>query len=263
MIRQRKQRRLITPAELSQARRANIRPSPQGQDGTGILDTLLPTRQNFPPKVREAIKKYGPQRIKLITVGRKPVQKAVTDLYNWLSEGKYEEQVKKLKYDNMFHLFMIADLEGGPSLLIEKNSVINIKPESTYYAGHDAVSLDVPKQAQPAGLTLQQMIDNAVKAVGPSIYLYDLVDNNCQKFITDLLKNSGLLTPKLDTFINQDVKTVINGTPTLARKIANFATEAAAKLDRFIHGEGKKKYYPRGLIQRAQPAGRNRQRYLY
>jgi hypothetical protein len=210
------------------------------QEGDGMIsdlvDKILPTRKDFPPKVRKAVKDYGDKEITSITVGRTPVQSMVQKAFDFITGGKFKEGIKKMNYDDVYHLFMLVGLEGGTTLLVEKNSVINMKPVSPSYGGTDKMTVAVNKK-----ITFGEMIEKAVKAVGPSLYLYDVVNNNCQKFITDLLKHSGLLTPALNTYINQDIEKVLSNSPSYAKKVADFATEASAKLDRLVEVQEEKR----------------------
>lgn len=79
-------------------------------------------------------------------------------------------------------------------------------------------------------ITFGDFINNAVSSVGNSIYLYDHENNNCQKFVSDLLRANGLMTPELNKFINQDVKAILSTSPEFTFTIARFATETKAKL---------------------------------
>lgn len=200
-----------------------------------LVDKILPTRKDFPPKVRKVIKENESKKITSITVGRSPVNSLLTKALNLLSQGKLQEQQKSLNYDKLFHLFMLVGLSGdrdGSCLLVEKNSVVNIKKASPSFGDHDEkVSVDITKN-----ITFGDMINDAVKAVGNSLYLYNATNNNCQIFIENLLKHSGLLTPSLKTFITQDIEKVLSTSPLYVKKLADIATEGSAKIDRLIEG---------------------------
>jgi len=209
------------------------------QKGDGIkevVNTLLPTRKQFPPKVRKIIQDNSNKNIVSITVGRNPVQKKVTTLLNLLSLGKVEEAQKDLNYDDLYHLFMLVGLDDGKTLLVEKNAVINMEYVRPDYQAKDKVSVNVNHD-----IKFGEMIENAVNHVGPDIYLYNAQTNNCQVFISNLLLYSGLLTNELSGFISQDIVKVLETSPGYIEQITNFATELNAKWDRFVHGEGKRK----------------------
>jgi hypothetical protein len=200
----------------------------QGDGLKDLIDKFLPTRKQFPPKVRNAIAKYGDQKITSIVVGRSPVQKYVTKLLNYLSLGKFEEQLKSMDYDDVYHLFSLIGLENGITLLVEKNSVVNVQPVSASYINKAKDKVDIPVSKN---VTFGEFMNNAVKAVGESLFLYDHVHNNCQKFITDLLKYSGLGSSSAYNFINQDIEKALSTSPEYTNIIARAATELDAKID--------------------------------
>jgi len=195
------------------------------------VGSLVPTRQDFPPAVRDVIEKQGGKNIKTITVGRNPVQSYVQKALNLLSGGKFKDQVKNMNYDDVFHLFEIVVLEDNTKMIVEKNAVVNMKVISKIPSMKDSMFVPMNKS-----IKFGDYVKNAVDKVGTSIYLYDKATNNCQKFISDLQKSNGLMNAELDKFINQDVVGVLSTSPSYVGRIADIATEAAAKFDRVIHG---------------------------
>ena len=212
------------------------------QKGDGIfkdvVDYFLPTRSNFPPKVRRILQKYSNNKITNINVGRSPIQSYVTKLLNYLSLGKFDEQAKNLNYDDVYHLFMIITLDNGINLLVEKNEVIKIIVVSPTYISKAKDVLNIPINKS---IDLGTLIKNTVDRVGPSIYLYDHVNNNCQFFIENILKSNGLDSSQATNFIMQDVESLLSKSPQYVNSLARFATESSAKLNRLVEGEGKKK----------------------
>ena len=215
-----------------------------------LIDKFLPTRKQFPPKVRKIIEKYGSNTIKHIDVGRTPVQKFVTKLLNYLSLGKFEEQAKDMNYDDVYHLFMIATLDNGINLLIEKNQVINMEVVSPEYISKAKDVINVPVHKS---ITLDEMMKNTLDKVGPSLFLYDHVNNNCQVFINNILSSNGLNNSQISNFIMQDIEKVLSKSPEYVNAIARFATEASAKIDRLKQGEGKKKIGGRRIPRKIKP----------
>lgn len=212
------------------------------KQGDGIvsntINKILPTRNNFPPAVRNIIQKFGDRQITGIQIGRTPINSAIKKVINLLSAGKFEQNIKNLKYDDVFHLFMVVSLDNGVSLVIEKNEVVNMKQVDGSYIrrAKDVISI-------PFGIksTFANFIDRAVKTVGPSIYLYNYKTNNCQVFIRNLLRANGLLNSQAETFIMQDAEKLLSKTPAFLDTIANTATEIAAKANRLVHGAGNRK----------------------
>jgi hypothetical protein len=82
----------------------------------------------------------------------------------------------------------------------------------------------------PAGLTIRQVYDHALKAYGPNkFYAYSASSNNCQNFIMMLLNASKLATPQVRAFTKQDTSTLFKKDPRL-RKISNIVTTFGRKL---------------------------------
>jgi hypothetical protein len=74
--------------------------------------------------------------------------------------------------------------------------------------------------------------------IDPNIQNYDPRYNNCQKYLSDLLKGSSLMTPELNTFINQDVQALFKKQPFWVEKIARKVTDIAGAFDTILHGRG-------------------------
>jgi hypothetical protein len=203
------------------------------------IDKILPTRNNFPPKVRALLDNYGNEIITRIEIGRTPIQSGITNALNLLSGGQFGKNMRDLKYDAVFHLFMVATLQNGKSIMIEKNEVVKMMLVDQGYMrrAKDQITIGLFNSKK----TLREFIDNAVKMVGPSIYLYNYKNNNCQVFIRNLLKANGLLTSQAETFIMQDAEGLLKKTPGFLDKVANTVTEAGAKFNRLVEGKGRKK----------------------
>ena len=139
---------------------------------------------------------------------------------------------------------MTVVLVDGPDILIEKNEVINMQVNKSRLA-NNTMSISVNKK-----ITFGQLIDNAVKNIGPSIYLYDHINNNCQKFIKDILNSSGLLNPEAKNFIMQDAESILKTSPEYINTFARFATETASKINRLVEGEGKRKRKTKSIIKK-------------
>jgi hypothetical protein len=141
--------------------------------------------------------------IQAIDVCRQPIESTIYNTLNLLSLGRLSTSLKDRDYDNLYHLFMLVLLVDGTKFIIEKNAVVE-------------VSLDVNRLPKTgtcmnvlsehiSGLTLRIMIDKANGGQGPTFWKYDAHDNNCQVFVTNMLKYSGLGTDALYKFIRQDL----------------------------------------------------------
>lgn len=193
-------------------------------------------RQDFPPYVRDLIAKFGDSTITHIVIVRKPLNSVLTGVLNLVSRGQVNEQLKRLNYDDLFHLFILIGLDNGRILLLQKDEVIDMYIVTKFFKIHPRDRIDIPLQNKQ--IKLKDFIDNTVKMVGPSIYRYNGVDNNCQVFIVNLLKANGLLNDRYKNFIMQDVKEVLSTSPGWIKKVMNLATDSKAVWNRIVYGEG-------------------------
>jgi hypothetical protein len=92
---------------------------------------------------------------------------------------------------------------------------------------------------KPGSITLNQMIQNAVQKFGANrIWVYDPTNNNCQRFVNDLLDGVNLDSPALKTFVLQDAS-VLNGT---TAQIGQALTNIAARFHVLLNGTGHHKF---------------------
>lgn len=200
-----------------------------------IRSALRGPRNEAPPDVRRFIAEKGNLKIKQIVLARTPVQKSVIVFLNLISLGKLDIIRRKLGYDDLFHLYMGVELEDGSWWRIEKNEVVKVRPigEEGLQA-REVLGVNFFKHDAP---TIGQMFDNAYKA-NPRLWLYDAKTDNCQKFIRDMLANSGLLNEHADKFIMQDAVSIFKGLPEYVHKFGKLLTDIAATGDILIQGRG-------------------------
>jgi hypothetical protein len=148
----------------------------------------------------------------------------------------FKENMKNLNYDKLFHLKMNIRTKNGTYFSLEKNEVVRIK--SNPKNDPSSESLNVPNI--PAHLTTSKMIENAQQKVGAdNLFIYSAQHRNCQHFITDLLKASGMNNPVVINFVKQDIEGLFKDTGFL-RKISNIVTDLAGRFDVIKEGSGRK-----------------------
>ena len=197
------------------------------------VNTVFTGRNDYPPNVRELIKKYGNKIIKSITIDRTPVVQALQSVLNFVSGGKFNERLESMPYDQIFHLRIDITFDDGSVLAVEKNEVINMYEKPVKKEGGQQKFIEFI----PEGITLNSMLEEAQKIQGKKYFDYSAYDNNCQDFIMALLKGSNIGTPEDYTFIKQDSKSLFKNDPFL-RKFANTVTDIGGKANEIIFGSG-------------------------
>ena len=175
--------------------------------GVQILSTI-PVAYQLNSKVQTALTATDNDPIKSITVYRVPLQTYVDVGLAGLSSGAWDAAVKKHGYDDIFHLYMIVTLASGVQYIVEKNEIINVtiaRPDQISITDPN-YRMEVPFDSSKRRLTIRQMLNNCLIIEGKDLfYTYDFKTNNCQVFVRDCLKGSGLLTPDLEKFIIQPI----------------------------------------------------------
>ena len=196
-------------------------------------DVVLHGRNDYPPKVRELIKKYGEKKITRINIDRTPVPSVLTGALNAVSFGAFGKRFNRLPYDKLFHLRLDLTFEDGKTLAVEKNEVINMYESPKRLKGGEQKQIDII----PHELTLNKLLEGGQKIQGNKWFNYSAYNNNCQDFIVALLKGSNVGTEQDIAFTKQDTKSLFKGDSFL-RKFANTVTDIGAKANEITTGAG-------------------------
>jgi hypothetical protein len=195
-------------------------------------NSLINGRNKFSPKVQKLISKYGGQTIHGITVVRTPLSFFLTTAFNVVSLGEWNKRMANTPYDKLFHLWLIIDTEIG-RFRFEKNEVINMGERPSIGAKDETMNVPVN------GLTVNQLIQNAIQYSGADFYQYS-VSNNCMVFVQNVLKGSHLDNSTLDAFVKLDTDSLFEkskgNNDTALRRIANTITDVAGRADVLLQG---------------------------
>ena len=206
------------------------------QKGKGIVDTakaLLFGRTKLPPQVRKILEKYGDKEIDYIQVARNPLASTTKMALDAVSFGAFSKRAKKLPYDELYHLYIVFTLKNGKNIRCEKNEVIRMEMKGVR---KDAESKLVPVNKS---LTLNTVMANTKKHMGRKFLPYSAFNNNCQNFITAILKSNKLGNPTTLKFVKQNTDAIFKNDP-IFTGITDFTTNLASKIDILRQGAGIK-----------------------
>lgn len=197
--------------------------------GRGIK-TFLIGKDELPNSVQKILDVDGNLKVQNIKVCRKPLEPAIDSMIRLVSRG----EAQRVAHDTLYHLYAIVSLEDGSKYRLEKNEIIMLKPiTSSEITGADC--RDVPLSNTMT--SLKTLIENAIKMVGSSIFHYNALSNNCQKFITDILNANGFNNPSINSFVNQDVRAIAKTIPKAWSWIGDRLVRLNERLD-YLTGEG-------------------------
>jgi len=226
-----------------------LKPEHMHLEGAGLFDWLKekastvvskvgeffkPRLDNYNNKSKKTIEQYGNIPVKQLFISRTPVGSMLNTLINFVSLGKWEELKKKYAFDKLFHLSLVARLENGKDVILEKNEVVNISPDYKVYK--DTESLDIPFTGE---MTINKILETARKNVGDKTFFDYDINNNCQFFIKYLLEGQGLYSQKAKDFLFQDLKDIYEGLPSYVPYIMKGATRLGNIVNKITGGDKK------------------------
>ncbi len=189
---------------------------------TNVVDPLASRLlRRAPGSVVDFLSKHGNEVVETLRLERTPVNSVVNGVINAVSRGKFNASKKRLKYDQVYHLYLVINGRW----IVEKNHKVEFHrfaPRHDFEAQHLAAS-GVRRDLNAMMKNLEQKVD------APKIWRYNPATANCQDFIQDLLRSNGWLTHYANEFIKQDAKELLKDTPKL-----HGLTDVAALLNKIV-----------------------------
>ena len=183
-----------------------------------IAHKVVYGRNDLSPKVMGILGRVGDAIITGITIGRTELHALLTGAIKTISSTPY---------DKLYHLFLILKTDRG-NILLEKNEVINMDINKFPRNAQTMPIINVP-----AGLTINQLLQNTERRMGKSKFLsYSAYDNNCQNFILSVLQANGINEGA--DFVKQNTESIFKNDD--VRKFANTVTDVAGRANVLIQG---------------------------
>ena len=205
---------------------------------TAVKDTasaVIYGRNDYPPKVRNIISKYGDKNITGIMLGRTPLGTPLLTALQVASGNTFSQKLENTPYDTLFHLFMCIELDSRVRITLEKNEVINA--ENTCKLPKETETKNITSSDIPQGLTLNEALNKTKERMGGNYFTYSAKDNNCQDFIVAFLTANNIGNETDKSWVKQETKVLFEGNDRL-RKIANTLTDIGARVDVLRQGAG-------------------------
>jgi len=201
--------------------------NPTGYAIDVIADSMRDVGSQYPPQVRNLLIKHGNHKIVDIKLCKEPVSANTEFLIKVLSGPKsWEEAKRKYGFDKFYHLFMIVTMDDGSRLHIEKNEVIRISENPRECP--NALDLGPPLQT----ITINELMQRTRQTVGDSnFFTYDPFKNNCQSYISYLLKTMGLWNNTSTNFVYQNIEGLVSELPSYVNPVAKGLTSTGAILN--------------------------------
>jgi hypothetical protein len=214
-------------------------------EGGGIkefVNRVVYGKKDYSASIKKIIDKYGNEEVKEVELHRFVLPTIYTKILSVWTKGETDRRLQEEPKDKLFHISMWVKLGSGTTILVEKNTTINMKVNPTKKDKEEVQSVPMP----PNGLTFRSMLEKTQKEMGDDKYFsYSAKDNNCGNYIEAVLKTNGMSSKATYDFINQDTKKILEGYPTL-RKITNTLTDIGGAAETLLQG---------GAVQRFSATG--------
>lgn len=170
----------------------------------------------IPRRIQNLLSKYGNSFIISAEICRVPISSYIRKFLNVLTFGAAERKLKDARYDDLYHLYLILDIDAGKDgvhrVRIEKNQNLNVEIDKRADASEKRTCIGLERPQT----TIKQLIDNAFKyqedTLHSNLFVYDAFTNNCQVFIMSIVLGNGLkcsgcnsVKPITD-FVMQDIR---------------------------------------------------------
>ncbi len=178
----------------------------------------------YTPHVKKFFEKYGNCTINSIQIRKRPIESIYEKLLSLGSFGKWDECKKNANFNEIYHIVLILGFKDESNqyyVLVERRETINVymkfnnSPDYMYY------NVPLTQDISSAPLTIHQFFENGVKAADGSFYAYDIFANNCQHFVSALIKGNGLETADAEAFMNQRIDTFQEKMPAHVMPVLN------------------------------------------
>ena len=193
-----------------------------------------------PKQVDDMLKKFGNNTVVEFNVCRSPIDSITRVLLNTITLGNFSKEQKKYNYDEVYHLFAILKLDNGIYLKTERNQRVVLRTATINDLNKAKDKINIK-----TNIKLNDLFENAIKVDGPDIWRYGAMNNNCQKFITSLLKHSNYFNSSLDKFVNQDVSNLLKSN--VSNQIAKKTTDIASLVENVVKGGSHYKLKGKGM----------------
>lgn len=203
------------------------------KNSVNVLSNPSKALSVVPKQVTDFLVFYGNHEIIAIEIVREPINQVVKHLINLSTRGDLLTKASKFAYDDIFHLSCRLTLKDKQGKLLHVRAEKNARV---------AIGLFTPVELKPGGARMKipsipsQLLLNTfmLKDARENTFVYDAVDWNCQRWVTERLQVNGMLSPELHSFINQSVQELIPGTT--IKQFMKATTNIANIFDNIMHG---------------------------
>ena len=212
--------------------------------GTTVTNAIQDTKDYFSPRLddynnksKRTIKELGNIQVQSMQIYRTPIAGFIEPVLNAVSLGKWNELKKKYAFDKMFHLALVCNV-GSKNVMCQKLSHVDVTTSYKTNKNTEVHQIDL----QGKKFTVYEMLQKARQEQGDNkFFAYDAFANNCQYFVSYLLKAEGLYSDAAKQFLFQDISGIVKELPEYVKRFARGVTDLDATINKVTGGKFIKK----------------------
>jgi len=183
---------------------------------------------NATQRMKNFMKDHGEEEVSSITLGREPIQAAISSVMELISLGEFSKSKEKRGYDAFFHLYLIIN----GKYVLEKNQNVNYRA----YSPKETEELYEVSLSGLKGKTINEFINNGVELMGENKYwqAYNPLTNNCQKWVESNLAANDIDSAGSKEFYYQDTQDLIDAIEPSVQDFLEETTDVASGLEKFL-----------------------------
>ncbi len=185
---------------------------------------------SYTPHVKKFFENYGDCMLNSIQIRKRPIESIYEKLLSLGSFGVWDECKKNANFDEIYHIVLILGFIHNSKqyyVLVERRETINVQMKFTN--SPEYMYCNVPfTQAQTGSadissnpLTITRFFENGMNKTQNTFHTYNIFANNCQHFVSSLIKGNNLETPDVESFINQRIDSFQEKMPSYVTPILN------------------------------------------
>ena len=203
----------------------------EGEGIINIAQSLYDPINAQPPQIRRFLEEHGTESISDMQVRRIPLGTLINTFLSYLTWGAVKKEMEKYHYDKLYHLQLYIKTVEGTEVILEKNERINLLTNTKMNQFTEMMYVGFNKT-----ITINDLLANTQKLMGPRFYPYNAVNNNCQVFISSVLTANEINTPELKQFVNQPVEQIFSKTSPILKKFVEYVIHLGYIKDVVIQG---------------------------
>ena len=179
--------------------------------------------ERLPKSFRKFLERHGDEMLDTFELFRAPLDSLTTGILQLLTAGDWNGIKQRAGTDKLFHTYAVIN----GKYLYEKTAVPVLKEGTASAVSKEGAE---KTRAPVSRMSIRDFVGNAINHMGDKYFSYNPFTNNCQDFLMASLDANNMNVPVTRLFLKQDVKKLVEETPSLskylAEKLVNVATTA-------------------------------------